>query len=119
MAHPQSKLPRRHAQRQALNHGRAKTPLPSTPSHKHLRAYRRPAKKKQRSSASISGDDSSSDSDSDSDHDSGYNSASGLESKAEHYLQIQARFRAAGPTMSDPGDSAEKMMRAEERRWEL
>lgn len=115
-----TRLPRRHAQRQALNHGRARTLLRQ----KGPQACLPPAKAKHRPTASSSDDEdendsssSSYDSDSESDHDSGYTSDSNIESKAEYYQRIQTGFRDDGPTMSVLGDSAETGMLTEERNW--
>lgn len=112
MAHP-PRFPRRHAQRQALNHGRAKTP----PSDKRRRSFERAAKKEQRSSTSSDCDDS--DSDSEFDNNSGYNSTADLDAKAEYYRQKKAEFVAAGPALSNPCDSTKEMMRAAEQKWAL
>lgn len=117
MARPPPKLPRRHTQRQALNHGRAKTPPSGLPSRERPRSHKPPAKKEKKSSAS-SDDDSDSDSSSDSDNDSGYNSAADLDAKAEYYRQKRAGFKAAGPAMPKRSDD-EKDVQAEGRKWEL
>jgi hypothetical protein len=84
MTHTPSKLPRRWAQRQALNHGWAKTPRPDILTREYPRAYEPNARTKHRIYTS-NDDDSSSGSDFDHDHDAGYNSAGEPESKAEYY----------------------------------
>lgn len=123
MARPPARFPRRHAQRQALNHGRAKNLPARLRSHERPRSFEPAAKKGQRSSTFSDTDDSNSDSNSDPssahDDDSGYNSAAEIDAKAEYYLQKKAEFAAAGPTLSNPCDSTKEMMRAEERKWAL
>ncbi|PVH71726.1 hypothetical protein DL98DRAFT_553525 [Cadophora sp. DSE1049] len=114
-----TRLPRRHVQRQALNHGRARTLL----CQKGPQACPPLAKAKRRATASSFDDEdekdssSSSDSDSESNHDSGYNSDSVIESKAEYYQRMQSGFRKDGPTMANLEASAEKGMLAEEKKW--
>jgi len=121
MAHPPPNFPRRHTQRQALHHGHGGTPPPDSPSQKCPRAYEPRIKKKKRRPASYSDvDDSSSDADADSkrDHDSSYNSEPDGDVKAEYYRQKMAEFKKAGPTLSNPSDSAKAQMKTEERNWE-
>ncbi|KAG0645145.1 hypothetical protein D0Z07_9226 [Hyphodiscus hymeniophilus] len=117
MIHPPTKFPRRHTQRQALSHGRAKTPPPGLPSSDYPRSDKPRAKVEQRSSTPSDGDHSEPSSDSDSDF--GYNSAADRDAKAEYYRQKKVEFAAAGPTLSDPCDTTKDMMRAEEGKWEL
>jgi hypothetical protein len=112
MPRPRSKFPRRHAQRQALHHGRGETPPPGSPSQKHPRVYEPRVKKKRRSA-------SYSDVDSECDRDSGYNSESDSNAKAEYYRQKMAEFKEAGPTLSNPGESALAAMDTEEQNWGL
>lgn len=125
MTRPPPRLPRRHAQRQALNYGRAETPPSSTPSRGRLRFYKPPAKKEKRLPTSSASDSTGSDSDSgsesssDSDNDSGYSSATGLAAKAEYYRQKKAEFVTAGPTLSNPCPTTKKQMEGAERKWNL
>ena len=117
MARPPPKLPRRHAQRQALNHGRVETSPSGPPSRERPRLYKPLAKKKKRSSTPSDDDDS--DSGSDSNNDSGYNSADHLNAEAKYYRQKEAEFKAAGPTLSNLSEEDKKQIRVEERKWEL
>jgi hypothetical protein len=121
MPRPRSKFPRRHAQRQALHHGRGETPLPDSPSQTNLHVYEPRVKKKRRSASYSDVDDSSSHSGSDSecDRDSGYHSESESNAKAEYYRQKMVEFKEAGPTLSNPGESALAAMDTEERNWGL
>jgi hypothetical protein len=66
-----------------------------------------------------SSDSDASDSCSNSDNDSGYNSTADRDAKAEYYRQKKAEFKAAGPTLSNLSDAAQKEVKAEERKWEL
>jgi hypothetical protein len=128
------KFPRRYAQRRDLpfRHGRATT-SPEGPSSRQCTWEYKPSKTKLRSarasktkvsppnasSHSNSLSDDESEFDCESDQDSGYSTSSSRDAKAEYYWQKTAQFAAEGPTMSDPGDKAKAMMRAEEEKWNL
>ena len=126
MSLPPQKLPRRHAQRRTLRHGRYKTPPLDLPSAGNPQALKLSAQKRQRfpisdgnDSSAASDSDSDSDSESDSDSDSGYSSNRYLESEAEHYRKIRAEFVVAGPNLANPCDETKAMMKREEQMWKL
>jgi hypothetical protein len=85
-----SKLPRRHAQRQALCSTRNAAP-------RHGIASK---------------------SDSDLDLDSGYSSHSNPEAEARYYDQMMDKFEKEGPTLSNPVESTRDMMEKEKRNWQ-
>ncbi|KAG4439199.1 hypothetical protein IFR05_005320 [Cadophora sp. M221] len=113
-----TRLPRRHAQRKALNRGRTKTHLfQQTP-----QACPQIAMAKCRAKSFPFDDEdekdssSSSDSDSERNHDSGYSSDSVIE-QAEYYQRLQGSFREAGPTMAILEESARRGMETEGKKW--
>jgi len=128
MSFPPQKLPRRHAQRKTLYHGRTRTPSLGLSESQHSQGLKPLANKKQKSPTSnvngsslVSGSDSNScsDSGSESESDSGYSSTHSLGSEAEHYRKLNAKFVAAGPNLAEPGETTEKSMAREERKWKL
>ena len=124
MSLPPQKLPRRHAQRRTLHHGRQRTPPLDLPSARDPPALKSSAKKRQRFPLSDGNDssdasDSDSDSDSESDSDSGYSSSRNLDTEAEYYRKIRAEFVVAGPNLANPCDETKAMMDREEQMWKL
>ena len=116
------KLPRRHAQRKTLHHGRHQTPPLNFSGAGNSQALKLPAKKRQKFPVSDVNDSSAasdSDSGSDSESDSGYNSNSSLDSEAEYYRKIRAEFVVAGPNLANPCDTTKEMMKREEQMWKL
>jgi hypothetical protein len=112
------KLPRRHAQRKALHHGRQRSPPLDVPHAEQPQALKLVAGKGQQFPIS-DGNDSSAATDSDSEFDTGYSSDSSLDSEAEHYRQVRAGFVAAGPNLANPCPTTKAMMKGEEERWKL
>ncbi|PVH68522.1 hypothetical protein DL98DRAFT_441045 [Cadophora sp. DSE1049] len=126
MSLPPQKLPRRHAQRRTLYHGRHKTPPLDLPGAENPQAIKSQAKKRQKlpvsdaiDSSAASDSASGSDSDSDSESDSGYSSNSRFDSEAEYYRKVRAEFVVAGPNLANPCDETKAMMKREENLWNL
>jgi hypothetical protein len=122
MSLPPQKLPRRHAQRRTLYHGRHKTPPLDLSSAENPQVIKPQAKKRQKvpiSDANDSSAASDSDSDSDSESDSGYSSNRYLDSEAEHYRKIRAEFVVAGPNLANHCEETKAMMKREEQMWKL
>jgi hypothetical protein len=119
MALPRTKLPRRHAQRQALRHGK-NTPLGDLRSQE--RQQHEPHTIRHRSADLDSDRGSSSESESDIDFDRGGRDDSGYSSNADdetEYLNgLIEKFGEEGPQISNLGDVALEMIQVEQRMFQ-
>ena len=120
MALPQTKLPRRHVQRQALRHGK-NTSLGDLRSQEE-RQQHEPHTIRHRRADLDSNRDSGSESESDIDFDGGGRDDSGYSSntddKTEYLNRLIEEFGEEGPQISNLGPVAKEMIQVEQRMFQ-